>query len=1059
MKKFNDKPDFIELEHEVLKFWQENDCFRKLIEKNKNNKPFRFLDGPITANNPMGIHHAWGRTTKDIFLRYKAMKGYSSQYRNGFDAQGLWVEVEVEKELGFKEKKDIESFGMDNFTRKCVERVDRFSKTIVEQSKRLGQWMDWENSYFTHTDENINGIWYFLKKCHENGWIKKAHRPMPWCPRCGTSLSEHEMTGSYKELEHTAVFVKLPLIYKPWDILVWTTTPWTLCANVALAVNPEIEYCLLEYGGEEKPLLLAKSALKYIDGKKNIVKRIKGREIEGEAYETCFPSLPVQEKLQHKIVLWDMVSSEDGSGVVHIAPGCGAEDFELGKKLGLEAICPVNEEGVFIEDYGFLSGLKTSEASDKVFAKLKEQGKLFLTHKHKHSYPVCWRCKTEVIFRLVDEWYIKTEEIKPKLLEAARGVKWEPEHAGKRMQDWLTNMGDWSISRKRFYGLPLPFYVCDKCGKLTVIGSKKELGNLAGSKAYELSELHRPWIDEVRIKCPDCGNEVSRVKEVGDVWLDAGITAFSTTGYFDDKEKWQKLFPAEWVTEMVEQVRLWFYSLLFMSVTLTGKAPYERVLAYSSVVAEDGTKFSKTGFMIKFDEAAEKIGSDAIRYLFAGANVTSDVRFGYNLGEEARRKLLAFWNVYSFFMTYARLEKPDIENFTPDNKNLNVTDRWVMLRTNVFIDEATSLLDTYKTSEVINIFEKFIDDLSNWYVRINRRRFWKQETVKVNDALNNRGENSQIKYSGDKLAAYWCLYKALKAAMQVMAPIVPFLTEYMWQDMVRTFESSAEESIHLSDWPQRLQMQEENSLLNETEVVRKVIALALKVRNEKQLKVKQPLSAMFIRTSEKNKAAISKMLDIIRDELNIKEIIFLEEFSSLEERYLTLNFKTAGAEFKEKLQDIKKLLDNTTDFAMKEMVKKFDANDEIIISGFGEGLQAKFFIEKTKYKEGYAFSGDGGMELALVTTLTEELVLEGLYRELLRNCQLLRKEANLRVDQRIHLAIRSTSKGIETIINKYYKNICEETLAEEISEALNKPMFVKEINIDEENTILEILAE
>lgn len=1035
MSELNKKPDFIELEHEIMDFWEENECFEKLKLKNKDKEPFRFLDGPITANNPMGIHHAWGRTIKDIFLRYKAMNGHSCLYRNGFDAQGLWVEVEVEKELGFKSKKDIVNYGMDNFTDKCIERVERFSKVITEQSKRLGQWMDWKNSYYTNTDENITGIWNFLKKCYENGWIKQSYRPMPWCPRCGTSLSEHEMTGSYTELEHTAVFFKLPLKGKPWDILVWTTTPWTLCANVALAVNPEIDYCVVDYGGK-RPLLMAKNALKFIKDKKTILQYIRGSELEGIEYETCFPFLPVQKELEHKIVLWDMVSSEDGSGVVHIAPGCGAEDFELGQKLGLPSICPVDEYGVFLEGYDWLTGMKVSEAQETVFSRLEAQDKLFMTHKHKHSYPVCWRCKTQVIFRLVEEWYITADEIRPMLKKAADTVKWEPEHAGKRMQDWLTNMGDWGISRKRFYGLPLPFYPCKSCGEVTVVGSKEELARLSGIKESELPKLHRPWIDDLKIKCPHCGNEVERISEVGDVWLDAGITPFSTMGYFTDKAKWEKYFPAEWVTEMIEQVRLWFYSLLFMSVTLTGKAPYERVLAYSSVISEDGTKFSKTGFMIKFDEAAEKLGSDAVRYLFAGANVGSEVRFGYNLGEEARRKLLDFWNVYSFFMTYAVIEKPDLNSFTPDAK-LDITDKWLLSRTNSFLEETSDYFGNYRTSEVIGAFERFTDDMSNWYVRVNRRRFWKQEQTE------------------NKLVAYWCLYHALKTAMQVMAPIIPFMTEYMWQKMVRSFESSAEESIHLSDWPKVLPYSDSN-VLAETEAVRKLIGLALKLRNEKQLKVKQPLSAMYVKTDSDNRLAINNMMNIVKDELNVKDVVFLEDFSSLQKRYLTLNFRNAGAELKENLNNVKKLLEESSDCEMSEMVKQFDSGALVNVPEWNKGLESSLFLVKTIYDENYVVGSDGSTEIALLLTLNEELVLEGLYRELLRQCQLLRKKAGLRVEQKIVLGIKSNSVRVNKVVKKYYNSICEETLALDIVEVIDSPSAEEKVNIDESLTVLQL---
>ncbi|NCC87798.1 MAG: isoleucine--tRNA ligase, partial [Clostridia bacterium] len=492
-----EKNTFIETEHEVMKFWDDNKCFEKLRKKNEGNEVFRFLDGPITANNPMGIHHAWGRSLKDIVLRYKAMNGYDCRYQNGFDAQGLWVEVEVEKELGFKTKKDIEEYGMDKFTRKCVERVERFSGVITEQSQRLGQWMDWDNSYFTHTDKNIGGIWYFLKTCHDNGWIQREYKPMPWCPRCGTSLSEHEMTGSYKMMTHNSVFFKLPIVEDGRKILVWTTTPWTLSSNVALAVNPEIDYVEVKVKSDDALLILAKNAIKHLgDDKLEVLRVFKGSELVGLHYETCFPEFETQKDIDHKIVEWEDVDATEGVGVVHIAPGCGLEDFELGAKLGLEQVMPVDDTGIFLEGFGFMSGKDSHEIAPEVFEQLKNRNKLYKVEPHEHSYPVCWRCKSEIIFRLVPAWYIRTEEIKPKLIEASSKVKWEPESNGKRMNDWLNNMGDWNISRKRYYGMPLPFYPCEECGHLTVIGSKAELKENAVSpqEVDALPELHRPWI-------------------------------------------------------------------------------------------------------------------------------------------------------------------------------------------------------------------------------------------------------------------------------------------------------------------------------------------------------------------------------------------------------------------------------------------------------------------------------------------------------------------------------------------------------------------------------------
>jgi len=934
------KPDFIKMEEDILDFWEQNDCFGKLREKNKDNMRFRFLDGPITANNPMGIHHAWGRGLKDIFLRYRAANGYSCHYRNGFDTQGLWVEVEVEKELGFEGKKDIEAYGMDRFTKKCLERVEKFSGVITKQSKRLGQWMDWDNSYFTHTDSNISAIWHFLKICHERGQITKAHRPMPWCPRCGTSLSEHEMSGSHVEMTHTAVFA-LAKTQGAFDLLVWTTTPWTLSANAALAVNPELDYALVECGGLEKPIVLAKNALGQLNGEKRVLKLLKGGELLGQTYETFFPQLPVQQKVAHQIIPWDAVEANEGSGIVHIAPGCGAEDFELGKAFSLSEICPIDESGVFFGDYGFLAGQNAQKCAGSIFNELQKQGKLYKTHEYRHSYPVCWRCKTEVLFRLVREWYIKTDEIKPQLIEAANTVKWDPPFIGKRMLDWLENMGDWNISRKRFYGLPLPFYPCGACGHLTVVGSKEELFELGGDTALGLPELHRPWIDGVEIKCPKCQNPVARIPEVGDVWLDAGIVPFSTLGYFSDRAEWEKNFPAEWVIEMQEQIRLWFYSLLFMSVAITGRAPYERVQINSWVLAEDGSKFSKTGHMIRFDEAAEKIGADAIRYLFAGANTSNEVRFGFSLGEEARRKLLGFWNVYSFFMTYAKIDSPKIEKTA--QKSNNLTDRWLRSRVAEFVNKAKKSYENYNSAEVVREFELCIDDVSNWYVRSNRRRFWK-------DRLD-----------ADKLCAYGALYGAIKTISQVMAPILPFVTEHIWQNMVLVYEEGEQTSIHLSDFPETSEF--DPQILEETQKVREAIAFALKLRNEQNIKVKQPLAALYL---QKSFEKYSEYNPIILEELNIKKIVYRGE-------------------------------------------------------------------------------GELNAPAALELEMTPELFDEGIYREILRHCQVLRKKAGFAVTDRVVLAFETKSEKIRSVIDSYAGDIARETLSE-IGEIEN-PAMKKEIEL------------
>ncbi len=1041
MKKVETDFNFIEMEHNILNFWEKEQCFKKLQEKNKNGKPFRFLDGPITANNPMGIHHAWGRTLKDIFLRYKGMNGYTSHYRNGFDGQGLWIEVEVEKELGFKDKKDIEKYGLENFTRKCMERVQKFSEVITEQSKRLGQWMDWDNSYFTNTEENITAIWYFLKKCHEKGMIKQSFRPMPWCPRCGTSLSEHEMSGSYKQLTHKAVFFKLPLKGTDCKAVVWTTTPWTLSSNVALAVNPENDYAKVKVKSDDKYLILAKNAIKILgEDKLEVMEIFKGEKLVGLEYETCFEEFEKQKNVNRKVVAWKDVANDEGTGIVHIAPGCGAEDFELGKKEGLDTIIPIDDSGIIVDGFGFMTGKSTKEVAEYVFKELKNRNKLYKVEEHEHSYPVCWRCKNEVVFKAVKEWYIDSDAIRDKLIEASRKVNWTPEFAGKRMEDWLNNMGNWAISRKRFYGLPLPIYPCEECGKITVVGSKEELKELAGDIVDELPDLHRPWIDRIEIKCPHCGKKVKRITDVGDCWLDAGIAPFSTLKYFTDKQYWKKYFPAEWVTEMKEQIRLWFYAQLFMSVVLEEKAPYESVLTYSAVVKEDGGKFSKSGYMIKFDEAAERIGADPARYLYAGAPTNNDVRFGFNLGDEARRKLLNFWNIYVFFNTYAILDMPNLKNYKLDEKMLEKSDRWLLARLNDFIENATKYMENYNTPNLVREFEMLVDDISNFYVRINRRRFWK------------------MKEDTDKTLVYYLLYTAIKKISQVMAPIIPFMTEEIWQNMVRSFEPDEEISIHLTKYPKVDEYYTNKEILANVNEARKIINLGLMLRNSKQIKVKQPLLTMYVYSEKNIEDLINDYGNIIKEELNIKEIEILQTTVNINDQYLVVNFKEAGGLLKSRIQEFKEKISNLDEDEMSLLVKMYnDKNSSNVeVSGFGT-IPKEAFLVKEKPKKNIVLINENTYTVALDTTLNEDLILECLERELTRAIQVLRKEAGFRVEQRIELGIETKGKLFTKVLEKYLSKIKSETLTTKFLNGILKDCEIKKtLIINDEEVVISL---
>jgi len=1013
--------NFVEIEHDVLDFWKENDTFVKLRAKNAEGPIYRFLDGPITANNPMGVHHAWGRTLKDAFIRYKSLRGHTTHWQNGFDSQGLWVEVEVEKEIGFRDKSEIEEYGIEKFVAACKARVEKYSTKQTEQSIRLGQWMDWPNSYYTHTDQNIQGIWTFLKTCDHNGWIYSDKRAMSWCTRCGTSLSEHEMSGSHREMTHRSVIVALPLPEKDnTRILVWTTTPWTLAANVALAVNPEINYAEITVEGMEGTFVIGKDALKAIDHVKFKVQRVfKGEELVGLAYETVFADLPAQVEIGvHKIVSWGDVDAEEGTGVVHIAPGCGAEDFELSKTTGLPALEPIDESGHYVKGYGWLEDRDASEVAMDVIEKIKSIGKLFYDYDYAHAYPVCWRCKTPIMFKLVDAWFIRTDEIKPKMIEASSKVDWRPAHAGLLMQDWLMNMGDWNISRKRFYGMPLPFYVCQECGKLTVVGNRQELRDLGGEAVDKLPELHRPWIDNIKITCPHCGaKDVSRIPEVGDVWLDAGIVPYSTRGFFENREEWEeKWYPIEWICEMREQVRLWFYSMLFMGVTLSGRAPYDRVLAYESVVSEEGARFSKTGFMIQFDEAADEIGADTMRYLYCAANPTQNVRFGYNLGREVHRKMLGLWNIFVFFKTYADLDKLDLAGAEIDEASLTRSDRWALARTEQFLNVATEGFEDYNTPAVLREFEQFVDELSNFYIRVNRRRFWKETD------------------SGSKATAYLVLAHAIRTTLSILAPVIPFLTEHIWQKAVRSYDSSAAESVHLSGWPQAREEYLDQELLSEIATSRNVIRATLNLRNQVQIKIRQPLATLYIVCEKDLQELLARDVDTIAEEINVRKVEFSDSRETLEEKALMLDLIAAGPVLKGDAPKVKGALDSASDDEMAEWVAKVEAGEAVSLSGVSVEVPASLFkmVNRPKSYLAVGETENDPIHVALDTRIDEALAREGMVRDLIRKVQVLRKDSGLDVDDRILLALKTESEELVKALEEHGEAVKDETLAGEL---------------------------
>ena len=947
--------NFPEEEKKILKFWQDNKIFEKLRKKNQGKKRWSFLDGPITANNPMGVHHAWGRTYKDLFQRYKAMQGYDQRYQNGFDCQGLWVEVEVEKELGFKNKKDIEKYGIVQFVEKCKERVKKYSAIQTQQSIRLGQWMDWENSYYTMSDENNYAIWHFLKKCWQDGLLYKGRDSVPWCPRCGTAISQHEiLTEEYKEITHKAIYFKLPILDKKFEgakFLVWTTTPWTIPANVALVVNPEFDYGLFAHG-QEKLILLKSLAEKILDKGYILERKIKGEDLMGIKYEGPFDDLPRVKKIAsqksktfHTVVLdKDLVTEAEGTGIVHCAPGAGEEDFKIGKKENLAVIDVIDESAFYLEGLDEFSNKNAKENPEMVFDYLKKYkaGEFFYkTEDYKHRYPTCWRCKTELVWRVVDEWYISMDKLRDRLVKAAKKIKWIPEFGLDRELDWLKNMHDWLISKKRYWGLALPIFECN-CGNFEVIGSKEELkkraiGVPSGSRdKFEGNSPHRPWVDNVKIKCKKCGKTASRIKDVGNPWLDAGIVPFSTIKYFSDNNYWKKWFPAELVCESFPgQFKNWFYSILVMSAVLENKSPVKTIFGYALVRDEKGEEMHKSkGNAIWFDEAVEKIGADPMRWLYSRQNPAENLNFGYNSAEETKRKLLTLYNVYAFFETYVK--KNEVEKILKQNpsfakasasvktsadksggKAKNILDKWIISKIDHLISTTEFNLEKYDIAKaVLGMEDFFINDLSLWYIRRSRRRFH-EENPERNEAI---------------VVLYYILFNFTK----LIAPIMPFFAEEMYQQ-IRL--ARMPESVHLCDWPQlKGEGQTDMELESKMDEVRSVVNLALAQRAEKQIKVKQPIASLKIKNKKLKIKNEEELLQLIKDEVNVKNIIFDDKINNEIELdvKITEELKEEGRarEIVRHLQDMRK------NAGLKPA-------DKILISLFGQDKIIKIAL---KYK-------------------------------------------------------------------------------------------------------------
>jgi len=1100
-------PDFPAMEREILAFWREKRIFQKLREKNKGRRHFSFLDGPITANNPMGVHHAWGRTLKDMYQRYNAMRGCELRYQNGFDCQGLWVEVEVEKSMGLKTKREIRDFGIEKFVRACKERVLTYAARQTEQSIRLGYWCDWDDpkvlialrdaladgdrvvtvtlpsgkvetaraseivrklgsaeyggSYFTFSDENNYTIWSFLKKCHSEGFIYRGHDVMPWCGRCGTGLSQMEVAEGRRITTHTSVFVRFPLTDakgapQKTALLVWTTTPWTLTSNVAVAVNPEMTYLKVKHGDwfyyvakgnfekdrvqdlqvegkhETHKLPSIRTILKGSGGVE-VVEELPGKDLLGLTYTGPFDELPAQQTPggvfpygetgggksaaeAHRVIAWKEISEAEGTGLVHIAPGCGAEDQELGKENGLPFIAPLDDSSTFMEGFGPFVKRGAAEVADDIVGELKAKGLLVAREKYPHVYPHCWRCKEELVFRPVDEWFIRMDW-RDRIQRVVPTIKWIPPDGEAREQDWLRNMTDWMISKKRFWGLALPIWVCEACSDFQVIGSREELQEraVAGWDVFEGNSPHRPYIDAVKIRCEKCGGLATRIEDVGNPWLDAGIVPFSTMRYATDRAYWEKWFPADLVLESFPgQFRNWFYSMLAMSAMLADTAPFKALLGHALVRDARGDEMHKSkGNAIAFDEAAEALGAEVMRYIYTEQKTAQNLNFpdlhptgnaAQTIDGEARRKLLTFWNCYSFFVMYAGADgwKPG----GPEVATTNELDRWVLSRLQRLVGEANSAFQNYENYRLVEAFQVFDEEFSNWYLRRSRRRFWKSE--------------------GD---AYQTLYRVLTTVTRVLAPALPFLTEDIYQNLVRSVDAAAPESVHLTDYPQVDAALVDEALEQNIDAVIRIKNLALSLRTLSKVKIRQPLSTLYVRPKD---AADRRVLENaeyvaqILEEANLKKLVLIDDEKTLVKVRLKPDAKKIGPRAGRHLKAIGEALEQADaaevlqggTYTLKVAEHPFElAADEIVVTFEGP--------------ENLKCSLEQGTFLALDTTLTPELLQEGLARDFNRMLQDQRKALNLDISDRI-VVTYSASPRISEAIAAHEAFLRNELLAEKL---------------------------
>ena len=1047
--------NFVDREKKVEEFWKENHIFEKSMENRKEGETYTFYDGPPTANGKPHIGHVLTRVIKDMIPRYRTMKGYMVPRKAGWDTHGLPVELEVEKKLGLDGKEQIEEYGMEPFIKKCKESVWKYKGMWEDFSKTVGFWADMDNPYVTYDDNFIESEWWALKEIWNKNLLYKGFKIVPYCPRCGTPLSSQEVAQGYKTVKERSAVARFKVIGEDAYFLAWTTTPWTLPSNVALCVNPEETYCKVK-AVDGYTYYMAEALLDTVLGKLpdkdapegtkayEVLETYKGSDLEYKEYEPLFDCakeiIEKQHKKAHYIVCDTYVTMTDGTGIVHIAPAFGEDDAAVGRKYDLPFVQLVDGKGELTKETPY-AGIFVKKADPMVLKDLDEKGLLFDAPKFEHEYPHCWRCDTPLIYYARESWFIKMTAVKDDLIRNNNTVNWIPESIGKgRFGDWLENIQDWGISRNRYWGTPLPVWECE-CGHQECIGSRAELAERSGNPEDAKVELHRPYIDAVTFKCPDCGKEMHRVPEVIDCWFDSGAMPFAQHHYpFENKDVFEKQFPAKFISEAVDQTRGWFYSLMAESTLLFNKAPYENVIVLGHVQDENGQKMSKSkGNAVDPFDALETYGADAIRwYFYTSSAPWIPKRFSGKLVQEGQRKFMGtLWNTYAFFVLYANIDQFDATKYTLDYEKLSVMDKWLLSKLNSAIKGTDENLANYRIPEAAKVLDEFVDDMSNWYVRRSRDRFWAKGMEQ------------------DKINAYMTLYTALVEICKAAAPMIPFMTEEIYQNLVRSINTEAPESIHLCDFPAVNDAWIDKDLEKNMDEVLKIVVMGRACRNSANIKNRQPIGNMYVKAPN---VLPEYFVEIIEDELNVKKVNFTEDVSAYTSYTFKPQLRTVGPKYGKFLGQIQKAL---AELDGNKAMAELKADGVLTLPSVSDDVKLSeedLLITMTQM-EGYVTEGDNTVTVVLDTNLTPELVEEGFVREIISKIQTMRKEAGFEVMDKISIYYHADEK-VADIFNKYENDIMGDVLGTEVVaeadsfDSGENGIYCKEWNINGEKVLL-----